>query len=265
MQYPLLITRLQDPYNPIGDVYRAEYAQAASVAEDRLDGFVPVSTFPTADEEAAGWTPSGAALLRMDDRIVEKRPSQLGTVWTRDELSDCAMVPEALYYTSEGVLFRLAKPGGRAQKVEVPAPLLGGLEAGPNGLLLQTDRGLARFDPETGQGAEVALGDFQDFCLAPDGNSIVYTTEGALRLRELSSGADRLLLAASGEMRSAPRFSPDQSRVFFSSWHIGADLAVRSRLQVMENRPGAVPRTLLENVLGACPGVPSSEGERPGL
>lgn len=253
MNYPILVTRLQDPYNPVGDVYRGNYQQGVTLAEDRLDGFQPVSTYPTADEGLPGFGPGGAPMLRMDELLLEKRPNEIGTVWTRDQVDDYVVASDGLYYTSDGVLLKLARPGGRAQRIDVPAPLAGGLEAGPRGLVLQTDRGLLEFDPATGQGAEIAQGAFEDFSLSGDARQVVYSSEGAIRLRDLESGEDRLLLAASGEYRSGPRFSPDQSRVFFVSWHIGMDLALRSRLQVMEARPCAVPRTLIEQVIEACP------------
>ena len=251
MSYPILVTRIQDRYNPIGDIYRASYEQGPTVADDRLDGFEPVSNYPTADEHGPDWSSAGSPLLRLDDMLVEKKPGELGTVWTRDEVDDYACTTAALYYTSEGALYRLAKPGGRAQRVEVPAPLTGGLQATPDGLILQTDRGLLRFDPETGQGQELALGDFGDFNLLQ--NQLVYSTGQSLRTRNLETGQDTLLVPPSYDMRSGPRFSPDGSRVFFVSWNIDVDLGVRSRLQVVENRPGALPRTLQEQVIEACP------------
>lgn len=251
MTYPILVTRLQDPYNPIGDVYRGNYQQGATVAEDRLDGFEPVSNYPTADENGPTWSPAGAPVLRMDALLIEKKPGELGTVWTRDDADDFALTPQALYYTSKGALYRLPRPGGRAQRVEVPAPLAGGLEATEEGLVLQTDRGLIRYDPESGQGQEIALGNFEDFSLSQ--GKVVYSSEGSLRIRDLATQQDQLLLPSNGEYRNGPRFSPDQSRVFFVSWHIAPDLSCRSRLQVLENRLGAVPRTLAEQVIEVCP------------
>lgn len=255
MNYPILMTRLQDPYNPTGDVFRGSYRQGVSVAEDRLDQFQPVSTYPTANEGLPGFMPDGAPMLMMDDRLIEKRPNELGTVWTRDDVDDFEATQEGVYYTSDGVLFKLVKPGGRAQRIEVAAPLAGGIEASPKGLVLQTDRGLLEFDPQTGTGAEIAFGAFDDFSLSHDARQVVYSAEGAIRVRDLESGEDRLLLAASGEYRSGPRFSPDANRVFFTGWHIGMDLAIRSRLQVIEPRCGAIPRTLVEQVIEARPGA----------
>ncbi len=252
--YPILVTRQQHPYNPIGDVLLGTYRQGDSPASDRFDSLQPLSTYQTADERSPGWSAASTPLFRMDSMLIEKRPDQLGTVWTRDEMDDFVLGPSGeLFYTSEGELFRQKKPGGRAQRVEVPAPLAGPLERSTTGLVLLTEQGLLRFDPDTGQGVELTRGAFEDFSLSADGRQVVYCRNGGIFLRDLDTHQDRTLLPPDGQMRFGPRLSPDQSRVFFGSWWIATDLSVRSRLQVMENRAGALPRTLLEQAVEAVP------------
>lgn len=252
--YPVLVTLQQHPYNPIGDVYLATYRQEENAAQDRFESLAPLSTYQSADERSPGWSAAATPLFRMDAMLVEKRPGQLGTVWTRDEMEDYLLGPSGeLFYTSEGKLYRQKKPGGRPQQVDVPAPLSGPLERSPEGLVLLTEQGLLRFDPDTGEGCELTRGSFEDFSLSSDGRQMVYCKNGGVSVRDLETQEDRTLLPPDGAMRFGARFSPDQSRVFVGSWWMETDLSVRSRLQVMENRAGALPRTLLEQAVEAVP------------
>lgn len=239
------------------DVFVARYSQGRTVEEDELVGMQEVCLSP-ADDAQAEWGPGGRVLFMSDrdgDRaLYSAKPGQRRP---RLELDDpdlrsfACLADGTLLYTRPDGLWQRPAGSRAASRVD-----LGGVNPhsvcsnGSEVLLTEassTSRGvhrLHRLDLGTGSLEPMGEGPFFDPALSPDGQSIAYLHDQEVRCRDLGTGAEKVLARSVPGWPGSAGFSPDGSRVFYTSWDF--DSGVRGTAFVVPTTGVEPPRELME-------------------
>lgn len=257
LNYPILIEvcgQERETDHP-SCLYRADYLQGPTLAQDelRLD-WDPLFVSGTSEELEAHFTPEGAISFLWSRR----RPRQLYRLEREGEVPR-RLVEQMLRlarFSPDGrqiaylapdserganwdwALWTCDSEGSGVQRVPTPGVPVRFLDYSPDGRWLWLSlwsyrepqlRGLYRFERATGHLLQEAVGDYQEFCVSPDGQRLVFIGgrgEQCVGLYDVATGREKVLRWISQESLGlgesdllGAHFSPDGQRIFYSVHH----------------------------------------------
>ncbi len=261
-------------------LYRAEYRQRCTLAQDELQmDWDPLFVSGTSEELEAHFTPEGAVSFLWSRR----RPRQLYRL-DREGETPRRLVDQMLRlarFSPDGRAIAFLAPdtdrgatwdwglwmsdadGGNVRRIPTPGVPVRHLDFSPDGKWLWLSlwsyrepllRGLYRYELATGQLTRESNGDFQEFCVSPDGRSLLFLGgrgEQCLGLFDTATGREKVLRWISQESLGmgesdlvGPHFSPDGGRLFYSVHHYGEDWSLSQLCATLPD--GAATRVMWE-------------------
>lgn len=253
--------------DPPGDLYLVEYRQGARLEDDELSRAERLVESDD-DDYAPKWTPDGQVvfLSRQGDRVIVRCVPPRGAsrlLLDEPDVTGAWPLPDGgLLFSRNGqgrsTLWLLPATSGPRRALD-----LGGLDVldmapHPDARTLYlTPQGggpLHRFDLVTGHIEIAAPGTFKHPRVSPDGAHLAFVSEGAVRVLDLSSGLIRTVSTPDPDLPglTAPGFSPDGSRIFYTAFTYDEEF-LRGSAWVVSSEGGPARPLDLGPLLGAEP------------